>query len=126
MSGLTYDTGALLAAEAGRRAVWALHARALHRGSRPVVPAGVLAQSWRGGPQPELSRLLRGCRIEDLTEQRARSAGAACARSGSPDIVDSAVVVGALARHDLVVTSDREDLLRVAGSLGRRLAVHGV
>lgn len=124
--GVTYDTGALLAAEANRRDLWALHARALQRGQRPVVPAGVLAQAWRGGPQPQLSRLLRGCRIEEFDEPRARAVGVACARSGVPDIVDATVVVGAVARRDLVVTSDTSDLLRVSAALESSLSVHRV
>jgi hypothetical protein len=48
VTGLTYDTGALIAAEANRRDLWALHARALQRGILPLVPAVVLAQGWRG------------------------------------------------------------------------------
>jgi hypothetical protein len=120
---ITYDTGALLAAEANRRELWALHARALQRGERPVVPVGVLGQAWRGGPQPQLSRLLRGCRIEELTAQRARAAGAACARSGVADVIDASVVLGALSRNDLVVTSDPGDLERIAAGVRRRLQV---
>lgn len=122
-NGVTYDTGALLAAEANRSDLWALHAQSLRRGERPVVPAAVLAQAWRGGPQAQLSRLLRGCQIEPLDETRARAAGVACGRSGVPDIVDAAVVVGALARGDLVVTSDPDDLQRIADALGRSLRV---
>jgi hypothetical protein len=126
MSGVTYDTGALLAAEVGRRSLWALHARALQRGHRPVVPAGALAQAWRGGPQAELSRLLRGCQVEELTESRARGVGVACARSGTSDVVDASVVVGALARNDLVVTSDPEDLDRIAAGMRLRLHLHRI
>lgn len=126
MSGVTYDTGALLAAEANRREVWALHARALARGVQPVVPAGVLGQAWRGGPQPSLSRLLRGCGVEDLNELQARSAGAACARANTADVVDASVVVGATARRDLVVTSDPDDLRKLARALSRRINVHPV
>jgi hypothetical protein len=58
--GVTYDTGALIAAESKDRALWALHRRTLERRLRPVVPAGVLGQAWRGGRQAELSRLLSG------------------------------------------------------------------
>ena len=126
MSGLTYDTGALLAAEANRRDVWALHARALQRGLRPVVPAAVLAQAWRGGPQASLSRLLRGCLIEELTEARARGTGLTCRRAGTSDIVDASLVLGALVRGDLVVTSDPEDLQRIAAALRGRLQVHRI
>lgn len=124
--GATYDTGALLAAERNDRRIWALHAGCLGRGALPVVPAGVLAQAWRSGPQASLSRLLRGCRCEGLDEQRARAVGFTCARSQSQDIVDASVVVGALARGDLVVTSDADELKRIAEPLGRSLRVHGV
>lgn len=124
--GVTYDTGALLAAEANRRDLWAIHVRSLQRGDRPVVPAAVLGQAWRGGPQAQLSRLLRGCRFEDLDEPRARAVGVACARSGVPDIVDAAVVVGAAARNDLVVTSDPHDLQRISEALGVSLRFHRV
>ncbi|MGH8907029.1 MAG: twitching motility protein PilT [Egibacteraceae bacterium] len=123
---VTYDTGALIAAEANERQMWALHARALALGQRPIVPAGVLGQAWRGGPQAELSRLLRGCLVEDLSEQRSREAGMACARSGTRDVIDASVVVGALARDALVVTSDPGDLARIADGLGRRLRVHPI
>ncbi len=117
MPGLTYDTGALIGAERGDRRVWALHRRAIERGIVPTVPAGVLGQAWRGGPQAELSRLLAGCRIEQLDEARARSAGAACAKAGSADVVDASVVVGASARGDVVVTTDPDDLGRLRDAL---------
>jgi hypothetical protein len=126
MAGITYDTGALLAAEKGSRALWALHKRALDRGLRPTVPAGVLAQAWRGGPQAQLLRLLSGCRSEALTEAASRATGAACARSKRPDVVAASVVVGAIVREDVVFTSDPEDLAAVAGGLGKRLALHRV
>lgn len=121
MTGLTYDAGALIGAERDDRLVWSTHQRALSRGLRPTVPAGVLAQVWRGGPQPRLSRLLRGCRIEELSEDAARAAGAALARSDAGDVVDAAVVVSAAPRRDLVVTSDPDDLARIAEGLGSRL-----
>lgn len=124
--GLTYDTGALLAGEANRRDLWALHARSLQRHERPTVPAGALGQAWRGGPQAQLSRLLRGCRIEPLDEPRARAAGVACARAGTTDIVDATVVTGAAARMDLVVTSDPDDLARIASAIGKTLRLHRI
>lgn len=124
--GTTYDTGALLAAEASRRDLWAIHAESLRRGERPVVPAGVLAQAWRGGSQAQLSRMLRGCQIEHLNDQRARAAGFVCARSATRDVVDASVVAGALARDDLVITSDAEDLERIADSLGKSIRVHRI
>lgn len=118
MAGLTYDAGALIAAERNDRRLWALHRRALDRAIVPTVPAGVLGQAWRGGPQPQISRVLAGCRIEALDESRARSAGAACAAAGTSDVVDASVVVGAAARSDLVITSDEIDLRRLGDALG--------
>lgn len=106
MTGLTYDTGALIAAERHERAMWAMHAEALSAGLVPTVPAGVLAEAWRGGPQAALSRLLHGCEIETLTEKQARAVGTIAARSGLNDTVDLAVSEGALRRSDVVVTSN--------------------
>lgn len=121
MAGLTYDTGALVAAERNDRELWALHKWALSAGLRPTVPAGVLGQGWRGGPQAQLSRLLKGCRIEDLDESRSRAAGRLCGLSDTSDIIDSAVVAGAVARGDVVVTSDLADIDHLAAALGAKL-----
>jgi predicted nucleic acid-binding protein len=126
VSGVTYDAGALIAAERDSKSVWRLHRRLLERGMYPTLPTVVLGQAWRGGPQARLSRLVRGCRIEPFTEQQARSAGAALAASDGRDLVDAAVVVTALDRGDLVVTSDPDDLRRIAAAIGRDLAVHVV
>jgi len=126
VGGVTYDTGALVAAERNDRALWALHRRSLLRGIRPVVPAGVLGQGWRGGPQAELSRMLKGCRVEDLDEVRGRAAGQALARSGTSDVIDASVALGAIARGDLVVTSDPDDLAHIADALNVRLEIASI
>ncbi|MBT8207011.1 MAG: twitching motility protein PilT [Acidimicrobiia bacterium] len=114
MSGVTYDTGALIAAERNNRQLWALHRRALERGILPTVPATVLAQAWRGGPQPLLSLLLKGCRVDPFDEGNARLAGALLSRAATGDVVDGSVVVGAAARSDVIVTSDSDDLSALA------------
>ena len=117
-NGVTYDTGALIAAERNDRATWEFHADTLSRGATPTVPAGVLAQAWRGGPQPLLSRFLKGCRIEVLDERLTGQVGSGCRRSGLTDVVDMSVVVGAQERGDVVVTGDRRDVAPLAESLG--------
>lgn len=124
--GVTYDTGTLLPADANRRDIWALHAQVLRRGRQPVVPACVLAQAWRDGRQVSLSRLLKECVVEPLDEARAKSAGVLCARSGTTDVIDAGVVAGALARDDLVVTSDPGELQDIAASIGRTLQLHAI
>jgi hypothetical protein len=126
VSGITYDAGALIAAERGSRAMWMLHREMLAREVYPTLLTVVLGQAWRGGLQARLSRLVRGCRVEPFTESQARLAGAALAASEGNDLVDAAVVVTALARGDAIVTSDPGDLRRIANALGRRVALHVV
>ena len=72
MSGLTYDSGALIAAERNDRRMWLIHARALARGVQPTVPAAALAEVYRSGRQANLERLLTGCRVDPLDGARAR------------------------------------------------------
>ena len=81
-----------------------LHRRVNSRGLRPTVPSVVLAQAWRGGPQPNLSRILKGCVIEAVAENAAREIGKLLAANGSSDVVDAAVVISAARRGDLVLS----------------------
>jgi hypothetical protein len=122
--GVTYDTGALLAADRGERRMWVRHRALLALREIPTVPAPVVAQGWRGGArQALLARLLVGCDVEALEDEQARAVGSLAARAGTPDVVDACVVEGALRRRDLVVTSDPDDLKGIATAVGRRLEV---
>jgi hypothetical protein len=122
--GVTYDTGALVAADRGERRTWARHRALLGRRQVPTAPAPVVAQAWRGGRrQAQLARFLAGCDIEPLDDGQARAVGTLAARAGATDIVDITVVEGALRRRDLVVTSDPDDLHAIAAGAGRRLEV---
>ena len=124
MKGVTYDTGALLAAERNDRRMWALHAGFLAEEVAPTVPAPVLAQAWRGGAkQASLSRLLALCVVEPMSEAQARAVGHLASLSRHDDIVDLTVVEGALRRRDAVVTSDLRDLRRIATAAGSELAI---
>jgi hypothetical protein len=124
--GLTYDTGALVAAERDDRLMWALHRAALARGLPPVVPVGVLAEGWRGGPQARLSRFLKGCMTEELSEQQARAVGALAARSAHDDVVDVSVVEGAIRRRHAVVTSNPAHIRRIADAVRFKAEIHAV
>ncbi|MGH3999848.1 MAG: PIN domain-containing protein [Pseudonocardiaceae bacterium] len=126
MSGIVYDTGALLAAERRHRGVWALHEQSLVGGVRPIVPVVVLAQAWRGTPHANLSRLLRGCQVAPDTEELGKAAGVICGRTGTSDVIDALVVATALRLHSLVVTSDPDDLQHLASSLHSKLAIFTV
>ena len=121
--GVTYDTGALIAADRAERRMWARHRALLGLREVPTVPAPVVAQSWRGGGQALLVRLLTGCDVEALDDGQARSVGSLAARAASTDIVDVCVVEGALRRRDLVVSSDEDDLRAIASAVSRRLEV---
>lgn len=126
MSGLTYDSGALIAAERDNRLMWALHRAALARGVKVTVPAGALGEVWRGGPQGPLSMLLKGCVVEALTEPQAREVGVLSGRSGVADTVGAAVAEGALRRRDAVVTSNRSDIERLMASVAPPMPIHEV
>jgi len=120
--GITYDAGALIAAERGERRIWARHKALLLRRQVPVVPAPVVAQCWRGtSRQANLARILAGCRIEPLDDIQARATGVLAGRAQVADIVDACVVESALRRRDVVITSDPGDLNVIAAATGRTL-----
>jgi hypothetical protein len=122
--GVTYDTGALIAADRGERRMWARHRALLARRLVPTVPAPVVAQSWRGSArQVQLARLLAGCDVEALDGRQARTVGALAARAAIIDIVDACVVEGAVRRRDLVVSSDAGDLQLIASAVDQRLEI---
>ncbi len=122
--GVTYDTGALVAADRGERQIWARHRALLALREVPTAPAPVVAQAWRGGSrQARLSRLLIGCDVEALDDEHGRRVGELLGKAGTADIVDGFVAEGALRRHDLVVSSDGDDLRALANAVRRRLEV---
>lgn len=93
-----------------------------------MVPAGVLAQVWRGGSgrQAPLARALKQCTVETLDETLAKQVGEAGKGLVSPDVVDISVAVGALSRGDRVFTSDPEDIGRISNALHRGLDIYAV
>ncbi len=124
MGGVTYDTGALVAAERNNRQMWALHAGYLAEEVLPAVPAPVLAEAWRGGSrQASLSRLLRMCDTEPMSGELARNVGVLAGKSDHDDIVDVSVVEGALRRGDAVVTSNVTHIRKVADAVGASLRI---
>ena len=120
VKGLTLDTGVLLALERGDSRVRALLRRALETGLPLSIPAGVVAQAWRGGPrQARVARLLAdpSVHVASLDDMTARAVGLLCERSGHRDIVDIHVALLAQEQGHTVVTSDPEDLSAVHPSL---------
>ena len=120
MTGLTLDSGALIAFERGDRRMLALVVRARDRGDTLSVPAGVVGQVWRDGRrQARLSRLLASkvVEIEVLDDYRARAAGQLCGITKTRDVIDASVVICARARQQPVASSDPKDLMRLDPAL---------
>ena len=123
MATIVYDTGALLAAERRNPDFLALHDELTAARIRPIVPVVVLAQAWRGGPQHQISRVLKACDIVPDDERTGRAAGIACAASATTDVAD-AIVVATAARHQApIVTSDRPDLSRITDTTGVKVQI---
>ena len=120
MIGVTLDAGALIALDRNDRRVIALIARAAERGGRVTIPATALAQAMRNpARQVRLSRLMRqqGTDLIALDGPEATAAGMLLARSGTRDIVDAHVAICAIRAGQVVVTSDPDDLSRLAPGL---------
>ncbi len=128
MTGATYDAGVLIAVERQDITVLGLHNDLVMRGITPVVPAGVLAQVWRGGSgrQAPVAQMLKQCEIEPLDETLAKQVGKTSKGLTSPDVVDISVVVGALGRGDQVVTNDAGDIKQISDALGGALLIYTI
>jgi predicted nucleic acid-binding protein len=125
--GVTYDTGALIAADRNDRAMWALHAGFLAEEVAPTVPAPVLAEAWRGGGrQANLARFLALCTIEHMDADQAKAVGVLAGKAAHDDIVDVTVVDGAIQRNDAVVTSNPTHIRSIADAVPSRLNIHTI
>lgn len=110
--GYTLDAGALVAAEKNSEAMWALLKLAVEKDLPLTVPACVVAQVWRKR-SVQIARLLKACEIEALGEELAKKVGHMLGDKKTADVVDAAVVVGALGRGDAVITADRKAIERL-------------
>jgi hypothetical protein len=116
-----YDAGALIAIDGNDRRMWAIHHLALEEGRRVIVPAVVVGQVWRDGRrQVALGRFLRTCEIEPTLAEGSKAAGVLCGRAGTCDVVDAIVMVVALNRGAIILTSDPGDLAKLAVGSGAR------
>jgi predicted nucleic acid-binding protein len=109
-----YDAGALIRADASDRRVWAEHKARLQAGIEPLSTAPVVAQVSRSPRQAQLRRFLRGCRVLALDEQDAHRIGALLGAAGTSDVVDGQIALLASDTRATIVTSDPDDLMRLA------------
>jgi predicted nucleic acid-binding protein len=115
VTGLTLDTGALVALE--RRAARALALVETWRGGgrRITVPAVVVVEWWRGQRDPS-ARLLESFFVEPLYDELAHIAGVALGQCGKgPSPTDAVVMASAAQRGDVVLTGDIADLTKLQG-----------
>lgn len=120
MNGIAFDAGGLVALDRNDRRVLTLIARAIERGMRITIPATALAQAIRNpARQARLSRLIRqaGTDLIPLDGPDATAVGLLLARTGTADIVDAHVAICAQRAGQAVVTSDADDLRRIAPEL---------
>jgi hypothetical protein len=75
-----------------------------------TIPAGVVAEWWRGSHRA----LLEGGNVEALTPELAEHAGELLASTGGSNAIDASVVASAALRGDLVITGDEHDLRALA------------
>ncbi len=114
---LVYDAGVLVAAERSDRGVWAAHRARLDLGVVPTTTAPVVAQVSRSRRQVQLRRFLRGCQVVPFSPEAAHDVGALAGAAGMSDVVDAHVVLVAASVGAGVLTSDRDDLSRLAAHL---------
>lgn len=126
MSAFVLDAGALVAVDRDDRDMIARLRVAEERGIPLVTHALIVAQVWRDarGRQARLGRLLDAVDVRPLDEAIGRDAGILLGKSGLEDPIDAAVVL--IARHgDRVLTSDVDDISRLAGAARRKVVVVG-
>lgn len=114
---VVYDAGVLIAAERNERRTWAEHRIRLELGLVPLTTAPVVAQVSRSGRQVQLRRFLRGCTVAPFAASEAHEVGALLAAAGSTDVVDAHLIAVAASIEAKVLTSDPDDLTRLANAL---------
>jgi hypothetical protein len=89
-----------------------------------------LAATWRGGAsQALLVKMLAGCKVEPLDEERARTTGVLAGLCESselaepPDLVGTSVVECAIRNQAAVITSDPTPIERIAWAAGAHLSI---
>ncbi|MGC8514234.1 MAG: PIN domain-containing protein [Acidimicrobiales bacterium] len=113
------DAGALIALDRGDRDTWALVVETQRAGQRPVVPAPVIAQAWRGAArQVRLGAVLSGTEVVVVDGPLCRRAGELLAAAGTVEVLEALVALVAKDRPGCeIVTSDPDDIHRLLQAL---------
>jgi predicted nucleic acid-binding protein len=109
VTGVTFDTGALIGLERRTERMKAVLARIAARQLPITIPAVVVAEWYRG--QRDWRRMLALAKwVQPTSEALARMAGAALKATGGSNAIDAIVMASAAQRGDVVYTSDIPDL----------------
>ena len=124
MSALVLDAGALVAVDRDDRAMIARLRVAQQHGVELRSNAMVVAQVWRDrqGRQVSLARLLRAIDVRAVDHQDGREAGVLLGVTGTADPIDATVVLLA-STGDRILTSDPDDLTRLAVAAANRAVI---
>jgi predicted nucleic acid-binding protein len=114
MSGITFDTGALIGLERRKQRIAQVYRAAVEDGRIVTVPSAVVTEWWRGRSDAR-DTILEGVRVEPLDRQLAKLAGEALGAIPKATAVDAIVMASAACRGDVVYTADVEDLSRLKG-----------
>ena len=123
MSGVVFDTGALIALDRGDRDVAVLVAEARAGKDTITVPAACVAQAWRApGRQARLAGFLRlpNVEIAALDDAEARRIGLLLAGTRTKDVVDAHVAILGHRLGQVILTSDPADIERLAPTVAIR------
>lgn len=127
MSALVLDAGALLGVEKNDRSMLARLRVAQAHGLELRTHPFVVAQVWRDsrGRQVNLARLLDAVEIVTVEDQLGRNCGVVLGKAKMSDPIDAGVVLIAES-GDRIVTSDPDDIGRLADAAARPVTVIGI
>jgi hypothetical protein len=114
------DAGALIGIERRKPRMLALLDEIMREEIPTYVPAGVVAQVWRGSPCcHDIARLLntKTVRVEPLDDRTARQVGLVLDDAGARDVVDGHVALLTRRVRGTVYTSDPGDLATIDHTL---------
>ena len=124
---LVLDSGALIALQRNDRPMWRRFKEAIRAGAVPVTHGGVVGQAWRGraSRQALLAMALANLDVRPLDEALGLASGELLGATDQQDVIDAALV---LLAHDgdQIVTSDPDDVARLAEATGRHVEIIGV
>ena len=128
MTGITLDTGAIIALEKGKRRILSVVSVAIEHDIPVFIPATALAEFWRE-PSKAMRSLLADCTVLPMTSREAEALGTVLGRLGrraGPPFVDASVALFAALYAPVLYTADPEDMGEICSRAGLNVRVLGV